>query len=334
MAKSNYPFKINGYIYSPRTKKGFLRMQRQGIPRPLFSIQDKLAKAIGSRYRLMIRKLLKELRTQLNANNIVMDAAPEDDSLDSLIKFFEEMGKQTKAENEKIAEKANLQAVADTLEKEWFDEDQEELERLDNVYTGDIDEQYRPIIEKVFKQEQSDYLQRLFKDASTELQNTIISFSVDKKKFFEDNMENVRKLYVDNSLARIQGEEVLIKRKMLQRIIDYATNKTDKLTLNDLTKECFDTGDHLSRLFARDQMQRFNKACTLSTFASAGVTKVKWVTANDGRVRNKGYIDKAGVYHRPHTELQGQVFDINNLPLEIDDYNCRCGLVPVAWRDD
>ncbi len=334
MAKSNYPFKINGYIYSPKTKEGFLRMKRQGIPRPLFSIQDKLAKALNSRYRIMIRKLLKELRAKLKANDIVLDSAPEDDSLESLMKFFEEMGNEIKKENQKIADKANLQAIADSLEKEWFDEDQEEIDRLDNVYSGDVDELYRPIIEKTFKAEQSDYLQKLFKDASSELQNVIVSFSVDKKKFFNDNMEAVRKLYVDNSLARIQGEENLIKRKMLQRIIDYATNKTDKLKLNDLTKECFDTGDHLSRLFARDQMQRFNKACTLSTFHSAGVTKVKWVTANDGRVRKIGYVDKAGVYHRPHTELQGKIFDVNNLPIEIDDYNCRCGLVPVEWRDD
>ena len=26
--------------------------------------------------------------------------------------------------------------------------------------------------------------------------------------------------------------------------------------------------------------------------------------------------------------------DVNNLPKEVDDYNCRCGLVPVEWQDD
>jgi SPP1 gp7 family putative phage head morphogenesis protein len=69
-------------------------------------------------------------------------------------------------------------------------------------------------------------------------------------------------------------------------------------------------------------MQRFNKACTIATFKSAAVTKVKWVTCNDIRVR------------KTHKALNGQVFDVNNLPKEVDDYNCRCGLVPVEWADD
>jgi uncharacterized protein with gpF-like domain len=96
----------------------------------------------------------------------------------------------------------------------------------------------------------------------------------------------------------------------------------------------YQAGDNLARLFARDQMQRFNKALTLSTFTDAGVTKVKWVTCHDARVRKRSYVDKNGVFHRAHTELDGQIFGIKNLPVEIDDYNCRCGLVPVEWEDD
>ena len=214
------------------------------------------------------------------------------------------------------------------------DEDQEELERLDSVYTGDIDENFKPVLEKIFKAEQDDYLSKLKADAGIKMQNIIESFEIDKKKFFEDNMQAVRILYIDNSLQRIKGEEELLKRKILMRITDYATGKSDTLRLADLTEECYEGSDHLARLFARDQMQRFNKACTLSTFRSAGVTKVKWVTANDGRVRKVGHMDRNGVYHRPHTELQGMVFDVNDLPIEIDDYNCRCGLVPVEWADD
>ena len=84
----SYPVKVNGYIYSPRTKAGFLRMQRQGIPRPLFSIEDKMATILKSRYRALARKLLRDLRAQCNASNIILDAAPEDDSLESLLKLF------------------------------------------------------------------------------------------------------------------------------------------------------------------------------------------------------------------------------------------------------
>ena len=321
-----YPIRRNGYIYSPGTKKGFLRMQRLGIPRPLFSIEDKLARLLKNRYNALSRQLLKDLKAKFNQSGVVTDAAPEDDNLESLMKFFEDMGNELQKENEEIANRANAQSVANTLEHEWFDEQQEELERLDEQFKGDID--------KVFKKEQADYLQRLFDDADDRFKNVLVSFSIDKKQFFNNNMDAVRTLYVDNSLERIAGEQDLIKRKILKQITDYALNQSDTLNLHDILKEAYDSGNTLAHLFARDQMQRFNKACTLSTFRSAGVTKVKWVTANDGRVRNKSYVDKQGRLHRAHTELAGQIFDVNNLPLEIDDYNCRCGLVPVEWMDD
>lgn len=310
---NNYPFKINGYIYSPGTKAGFLRMQRQGIPRPLFSIEDKLANLLRSKYRTLTRKLLKDLKAQCKVNNITLDSAPEDDNLESLMKFFEEMGEELRKqeeENEKAIARINLNTVANTLEHQWLEEDSTEEPEF---FVQKIDD--------VLKLEQKDYLKRLFKDADGKTSRILQSFSIDKQQFFNDNMDAVRKLYLDNSIARIKGEEELIKRRILQKIIDYAMNRTATLELTDLVKETYESTDHLARLFARDQMQRFNKACTLSTFRSAGVTKVKWVTVGDVRVR------------KSHKELNGKIFDVMNLPVEVDDYNCRCGLVPVEWSN-
>ena len=309
----SYPVKVNGYLYSPGTKAGFLRMKRQGIPRPLFSIQDKLAAILRSRYRALTRKLLRDLRTQCRASNITLDAAPEDDTLDSLLKFFDEMKKEfekQQEENEKTIGRINLNTVANTLEHQWLEEDQEE----EPAY-------FVKKIDDVLKTEQKDYLKRLLGDADGKTAQILQSFAIDKQQFFNENMDAVRKLYLDNSIQRIRYEEEDIKRRILRKIIDYATGNSDELNLTDLVKEAYTSTDHLSRLFARDQMQRFNKACTLSTFRSAGVTKVKWVTVGDVRVR------------KSHKELNGQIFDVNNLPKEVDDYNCRCGLVPVEWAD-
>lgn len=310
MAKSKYPFLSNGYIYSPTTRAGFLRMKRQGIPRPLFSIQDKLAALLRTKYRALTRKLLKDLREQLRFNNIVMDAAPEDDNLEGLLDFFDKMGKELQEENEKVIARINLNTVANTLEHQWLEEESEQPEF------------FVKSIAKTFEKEQEDYLKRLYDDADDKFKRVLISFSIDKQQFFNDNLDAVRQLYLDNSIARIKGEEMLIKQKVLNRIVNYATGQTDKLELADLVKEGYEDSDHLARLFARDQMQRFNKACTLATFKGAGVTKVKWVTAGDIRVRES------------HRALNGQIFDVNNLPKEVDDYNCRCGLVPVEWADD
>ena len=311
---NRYPFRSNGFIYSKTTRAGFLRMQRQGIPRPLFSIEDKLATILKSRYRTLARKLLRDLRAQCRASNITLDAAPEDDTLDSLLKFFDEMKKEfekQKEENEKTIGRINLNTVANTLEHQWLEEDEPEES-----------EYFVKKIDDTFKAEQGDYLKRLFADADGKTAQVLQSFAIDKQQLFNDNMAAIRKLYLDNSIERIKGEEMLIKRRILQKIINYATGKTADLDLDGLVKEAYTDTDHLARLFARDQMQRFNKACTLSTFRSAGVTKVKWVTVGDVRVR------------KSHKALNGQIFDVNNLPREVDDYNCRCGLVPVEWKND
>lgn len=318
MANSVYPIKINGYIYSPKTRQGFLRMRRMGIPRPLFSIENELAKTLGSRYKKLATQLLKDLKEKIRRNGITIDSAlvadgREEENLESLMKFFDEMGEKMRKEQEETASRANMGSVANSLEHEWFEENQEELARLDEQFTGDI--------ERIFKKEQKNYLERLLDDADGKTKRILQSFTIDKKKFFDDNMDEVRRLYVQNSLERIDWEQEDIKRAILKRITDYAMNRTDELKLDDLTKDAFNRGEHLARLFARDQMARFNKACTLATFRSAGVTKVQWLTANDGRVR------------KTHRMLNKRIFDVDNLPEEINDYNCRCGLVPVEWAD-
>ena len=302
----------NGYMYSKGTKAGFLRMQRLGIPRPLFSIEDKLAALLRTKYHALTRQLLKDLKAQCAQSNIVLDAAPPDDEddLKSLLEFFDRMRKELEEENKVQIARINLNTVANTLEHQWLEEDSEEQP-----------EYFVRKIEDVFKKEQADFLKRLIGDADGKTANILQTFTIDKKKFFEDNMAMVRKLYLDNSIERIKGEESLLKKRVLQKIVDYATGKSDTLELAQLVKEGYEGSDKLARLFARDQMQRFNKACTLSTFRSAGVTKVKWVTANDQRVRNT------------HKALNGQIFDVNNLPKEVDDYNCRCGLIPVEWAE-
>ncbi|WP_443097217.1 minor capsid protein [Treponema succinifaciens] len=322
MANSVYPIKINGYIYSPKTRQGFLRMRRMGIPRPLFSIENELAKTLGSRYKKLATQLLKDLKEKIRRNGITIDSALVADGKTKRIlqsftidkkKFFDEMGEKMRKEQEETASRANMESVANSLEHEWFEEDKEELARLDEQFTGDI--------ERIFKKEQKNYLKRLLDDADGKTKRILQSFTIDKKKFFDDNMDEVRRLYVQNSLERIDWEQEDIKRAILKRITDYAMNRTDELKLDDLTKDAFNRGEHLARLFARDQMARFNKACTLATFRSAGVTKVQWLTANDGRVR------------KTHRMLNKRIFDVDNLPEEINDYNCRCGLVPVEWAD-
>ena len=307
--KTNYPVKRNGYIYSKNTKKGFLKMQKQGIPRPLFSLQDKLAKLLFAKYKKILKALFADLKAKMQEQNITTDSKEED--FESMLESFKAQEEKLQEENETLENKVKLTALQSELENEWLNTD------FASAALGNIKER----LDSVFKQNQKDYLEKLLDDADTKTASIFQSFSIDKKDFFNKTIDTVRNLYLDNSIDRIKGEEDLLKRKILQKIADYTQGKSETLDLTEFVKSMYDSGEHLSRLFARDQMQRFNKACTLATFENAKVKKVKWVTCSDSRVR------------LTHKRLNGKIFDINNLPKEIDDYNCRCGLVPVEWEE-
>lgn len=298
-----------------------------GIPRPLFRLQDKLAKIIKTQHTKMIRELLRDIKKHFISSGMTVDSAPidgdEDETLEDLIEFFTRSGEELKKEQEEIIRRMQAGSAENSLENEWIKE-------LDKP--ADISETAKKQIAGLLKKEQDDYLVRLLNDGP-KIKAIMDTFTIDKQELFNRNMTNLRILYLDNTLQRIGWEQDLIRRKMLERINDYVTGKSARLEFDDLTKIAYQAGDNLARLFARDQMQRFNKALTLSTFTDAGVTKVKWVNCHDGRVRKRSYVDKNGVYHRAHTELDGQIFGIKNLPVEIDDYNCRCGLVPVEWEN-
>lgn len=317
--ENKYPIKRSGYIYSKGTAAGFRRMQRFGIPRPLFRLEDKLARLLRAEHVKFIRDLLFDLKQAAADAHVVLDhAVLTQDSLEELLDFFEQMKKELEAqtnEQNKIANRANMASALNSLQHSWIDEDGNPTEEADEET-----ERLREKMDQAFKEEQGDYLGRLFSDADSRTQGILQSFSIDKKKLFNDNMEQLRILYIDNSMQRLAGEQDLLKRAILRRITKYVNGESDTLKLDDITKVAYEKGEHMARLFARDQMQRFNKAVTLSTFINADVTKVKWITCHDVRVRDS------------HKLLDGKIFDINELPGEIDDYNCRCGLVPVEWK--
>jgi len=315
MAENKYPFKLNGYVYSKGTREGFLRMKRMGIPRPVFRLQDRMARILKTYYNELCRTLLRDIKEAARQTNATLDAAPpkdENETLENLLDFFEQMRKEAEDMNKKVANQANMAAAENTLKHKW-----EGTDSVSNART----EATREKLAGMLDLEQSEYLGRLFDDAGERMQKVLVEFTLDKQKLFNDNMEALKALYLDNSIERLTWEQNDIKRRMLERIHAYATGQSDTLKFDDLTKIAYKWGDHLSRLFARDQMQRFNKALTLSTYTSAGVTKVKWVTCHDARVRES------------HKQLDGQIFNIRDLPVEVDDYNCRCGLVPVEWED-
>lgn len=287
----------NGYIYSKGTQQGFIRMQRQGIPKPLFSIEDRLYRILKGKYQQIVKKIISDFREKIKTSGITSAVLTIDADSDDAKRIQEEAEK-----------KALLSTAAYNLESEWEEEP-----------IPDLAFEHR--LADIIMWNRENYAKRLYKDASPIMQIKIKNFSIDKNKLYERNLEEIEQLYLNNAMARIFGTENLLKHKFISKINDYVTGKTDKLEISTLVEELNNSAGHMARFFARDQLARLNKATTLATFKAAKVTKVKWVTTHDVRVRDT------------HKKLDGQIFDINYLPPEIDDFNCRCGLVPVEYSE-
>lgn len=313
MEQNRYPLKRNGYIYSKGTAEGFLRMKRQGFPRPLFSIENKLQKTLLKTYGKLLKQLMADFKGAAKAAGIAPDNlttdSPEDDSFKSLMDFFDAMAEIEKSSIEAMENaelKAKLESVSQSLKNKWYrDADEEGI-------NDDLDHEMADI----FQECQTDFLKKLMSDADLTTSNIISTFSIDKQQLYNDNMREIRRLYLDNARVRIIGEQDILKKMFLQALDDYITGRTSTLNIKTATDGLLARSKNMSQFFARDQMARLNKATTLATFKAAGITKFKWITCHDVRVRAS------------HKKLDGQIFDIDSPPPELSDYNCRCGIVP------
>lgn len=67
----------------------------------------------------------------------------------------------------------------------------------------------------------------------------------------------------------------------------------------------------------RTEINNLNRDLSCSISTTLGATKFEWLTSQDERVRES------------HRKLNGLFFDYADMPVEYNDYNCRCTLLPV-----
>ena len=104
--------------------------------------------------------------------------------------------------------------------------------------------------------------------------------------------------------------------KFLTAIKDYFESKnTSDEKLKEIIKEINETDGYKD--FATDQLLKFSKAINIASLFQAGAKKVQWLTVGDQRVR------------ATHKKLHGKIFNINRLPDECYDENCRCTVIAV-----
>lgn len=153
--------------------------------------------------------------------------------------------------------------------------------------------------------------------------------------FYMETTEDLLNKWVYESVQNITSypQEYLGK---IQEIIiwGYTTHQPMVNVYRRIEKLTGDTRSHV-RAIARDQMGTLNYNMTRYEHESMGVSKYKWVTKHDSRVREC------------HRELDGHIFDWNNPPAMWyrtisrgvvytgrychpgQDYQCRCVASPV-----
>lgn len=300
--------RVGGYIYGPRTRQGFLRMARLGIPRPPFALEDRIIRRIRAGLKEKIVELVREFKAEAEkvrkaqAGEILTgDAALGDPGRGS---GREGLGRTA------ILERDTINQVAAALQAKWITE----------AAAFDPDD-VRKYLEDVLAAGTRDFYKKFLKDASRKLKGKMAMFSLDKRLIFTQEIADLMSEYIDQAKHRLDWYAYDLKQQFLEGLQDYVTGKSEKFSLPDIVNKLGTLERTKARFFARDQMARFNKALTLATYKAAGVRTVRWMTCNDSRVR------------KSHRELNGKVFPIDAIPEEKNDYNCRCGLIPVEYED-
>ncbi len=110
---------------------------------------------------------------------------------------------------------------------------------------------------------------------------------------------------------------------------DYMNGRSTTNIVKELQRQ-YGLDKRRARLIARDQTAKLNANITQSQQREAGVSKYKWSTVGDARVRDS------------HDDLNGKIFSWDDPP-ETDggrrchpgeDYQCRCCAIPVFDIDE
>jgi len=144
-----------------------------------------------------------------------------------------------------------------------------------------------------------------------------VQFALDKDEVFQARLDGLMEKFLENSLERVTHEENTLKSAFLMDLNDYVLGKSKDLNgLKGVIDAMKETSVREARFFARDQFARLNKAMTTTSLEQAGAIYGEVITVGDGRVR------------LTHRAINHHVYRLDDLPNELSEYLCRCGVVP------
>lgn len=144
-------------------------------------------------------------------------------------------------------------------------------------------------------------------------------YKTETEKWVEKNVNLITSIPKD-SLGKMQ--EIVLQ--------GYQEGLPTKTVIENI-QESYSVSKSKARFLARDQLAKLNGDITRHQHLDAGVTKYRWSTSHDSRVRDS------------HRDLEGQVFSLDDPPIvdkkrgrrchPMEDYNCRCVAIPIFEID-
>lgn len=154
-------------------------------------------------------------------------------------------------------------------------------------------------------------------DADDETKARVMT-ALTKDDVFTDRLNTLREGYIKSAVERINEGKSDLRKRFISLFSDWIEGKSDDLKdFTDVMTKVKDAAGSFSKFFARDQFSRFGRALTVASYEAAGAQWVKWIAVNDSRTR------------KTHRALSGKIFNIDDLPEEYMDYQCRCSMLPV-----
>jgi hypothetical protein len=278
-----------------KNKTAFSRIKRQGFPAPRLNIYDQARKLVQDHYHINLEKILKLIRQNAKTYNVsIKKGEMVKDSVFDLIQQIKYL---------------------------LFEGGKELYPSLKNK------------LRFLMNKSQSNFFKDFYQDADEGMAKFLIVKSLNKNDVFHDKLKEIRELFLDNAINRISGEQDNLKKSFLTKLTDWTEGKAETLDLENLLQDMKSTAISSSKFFARDQFLKLNKASMIASYREAGVKRVQVVCVDDMAVRGrrigKGFPVLPDEHN--HWKHNKEIYSINNIPLFIWDYNCRCFLKPL-WE--
>ena len=169
-------------------------------------------------------------------------------------------------------------------------------------------------------------LDEVLEDLDDQAKRTIEDSITVKVHLSPTEKENLKKMYTDNlqlPIKNFSNEQVVRMRELIQK--NLLEGLGDKALVDVLMKE-FNVTRNKAMFWARQETGLLVSAYRQATYKTVGITKYKWSTSHDERVRVM------------HKDLDGKIFEFANPPVTNEkgdrnnpgeDWQCRCQAIPV-----